>query len=71
MSFGSGIRKDLFRIPDPGVKKSPDAEHQIMPQIWIRIQFWIDPELFTVYLDYMAFFREKFTYISYMLELWR
>jgi hypothetical protein len=22
---GSGIRKNLFRIPDPGVKKAPDS----------------------------------------------
>jgi hypothetical protein len=22
--YGSGIRKNLFRIPDPGVKKAPD-----------------------------------------------
>ncbi len=22
--LGSGIRKNLFRIPDPGVKKAPD-----------------------------------------------
>jgi hypothetical protein len=24
MVLGSGIRKNLFRIPDPGVKKAPD-----------------------------------------------
>jgi hypothetical protein len=24
MDLGSGIRKNLFRIPDPGVKKAPD-----------------------------------------------
>jgi hypothetical protein len=24
MGFRSGIRKNLFRIPDPGVKKAPD-----------------------------------------------
>ena len=35
MGFGSGIRdpgsgKNLFRIPDPGVKKAPD------PGSWIR-----------------------------------
>jgi hypothetical protein len=35
MGFGSGIRdpgsgKNLFRIPDPGVKKAPD------PVSWIR-----------------------------------
>jgi len=23
----SGIRKNLFRIPDPGVKKAPDPQH--------------------------------------------
>jgi hypothetical protein len=24
---GSEIRKNLFRIPDPGVKKAPDPQH--------------------------------------------
>jgi hypothetical protein len=26
MDLGSGIRKNLFRIPDPRVKKAPDPE---------------------------------------------
>ncbi len=45
MVLGSGIRdpgsgKNLFRIPDPGVKKAPDPD----PQHWLRIHdilMWI------------------------------
>ncbi len=36
---GSGIRKNLFRIPDPGVKKAPDTGSRIPdldPQHWTR-----------------------------------
>ncbi len=29
MGLGSGIRKNLFRIPDPGVKKAPDLGSRI------------------------------------------
>jgi hypothetical protein len=28
MGLGSGIRKNLFRIPDPGIKKAPDPDPQ-------------------------------------------
>ena len=37
MGFGSGIRdpgsgKNLFRIPDPGVKKAPDPGSATLPK---------------------------------------
>ncbi len=47
MGLGSGIRKNLFRIPDPGFKQAPDPGSRIRIRntgiqlfTWIRIPFF-------------------------------